>query len=321
MPSQKHAVKSCRQLLAEFERKQTSYHAEKLAFAGVGDRDVYNIAAPFRDRGEEVIAGRVEGRATERSEVMFFVLRDGVWMPREQAPTFALQDPFITFIGGELVFGGVEVSFDPDETEKVQSWRTLFYRGRDIESLRYFASGPEHMKDIRLVELADGRIGVFTRPLEVGGAKALIGYTEIDTLEQLTPETIAGASLFQDQFLKSEWGGANEAHLLGNGWIGVLGHISYMEKGYIRHYHAMTFAYNPKTGTRTPIKIIAARRQFPEGPAKRPDLADVIFSGGIHRLSGGKAILYVGVSDAEAHRILIDDPFAEYEAYEPAVPV
>jgi hypothetical protein len=306
-------VKSCRQLLAEFQRSQTSYQAEKLVFKGVGDRDVYNIAAPFRDKGEEVIAGRVEGRNTERSEVMFFIQRNGAWMPRENTRTFALQDPFFTFIKGELVFGGVEVVFDPERSETVKTWRTLFYRGSDIDSLEYFAAGPDQMKDIRLVELANGKIGVFTRPLGVGDARALIGYTEIDALEQLTAETIENALLFRDQFRKDEWGGANEAHLLGNGLIGVLGHICYMEEGEIRHYHAMTFAYDPKTGARTPMKIIAVRSQFPEGPAKRPDLADVIFSGGIHRLSGGKAMLYAGVSDAEAHRILIDDPFTEYE--------
>jgi hypothetical protein len=205
----------------------------------------------------------------------------------------------------------VEV-YDPD-SGNAKKGRTLFYRGSDIDGLEHFASGPEHMKDIRLVGIAEGRIGVFTRPFGDQGARAVIGYTEIDTLEQLNTETINGARLFHDQFLKEEWGGANEPHLLKNGLVGVLGHISYMEAGEIRHYHAMTFAYDPNTGAKTPIKIIAVRKQFPEGPAKRPDLVDVIFSGGIRRLDGGKAMLYAGVSDAEAHRMLIDDPFTEYE--------
>ena len=39
------------------------------------------------------------------------------------------------------------------------------------------------------------------------------------------------------------------------------------------------------------------------------DLIDVIFSGGLERNKNKKAMLYCGVSDAEGHRIEIDDPF------------
>jgi hypothetical protein len=64
---------------------------------------------------------------------------------------------------------------------------------------------------------------------------------------------------------------------------------------------------------KTPIKIIASRSEFPEGPAKRSDLVDILFSGGLVRLDGGKAKLYTGVSDTEAHVLTIEDPFLEYE--------
>jgi len=39
----------------------------------------------------------------------------------------------------------------------------------------------------------------------------------------------------------------------------------------------------------------------------------VLFSGGIKRIKDGEALLYTGVSDAEAHVIRIKDPFLEYE--------
>jgi hypothetical protein len=169
------------------------------------------------------------------------------------------------------------------------------------------------MKDIRLVELENGRIGVFTRPMMVEGARALIGYTEIGALEELTEENISAAKLLRHQFLPEEWGGANEAHLLPNGIIGVLGHIARMEDNNIRHYYPMVFAYHSVDHRYTPIKLIATRSMFPEGPAKRPDLVDVIFSGGLVRHKDGTASLYTGVSDAESHVIEIPDPFLEYE--------
>jgi hypothetical protein len=75
----------------------------------------------------------------------------------------------------------------------------------------------------------------------------------------------------------------------------------------------MVFTFNPDTLERTPMKIIARRSDFPEGPIKRIDLADVIFSGGLVRKAGGLAELYVGASDAAAYQIEIPEPCLEYE--------
>jgi len=308
-------AKSCELLLTQFRQSRRADAAlgEKLAFTGAGDRDVYNITAPFQDDGEWVIAGRVEERHSEISEVMFFVKRSGKWTPREGAPVFNLQDPFVAFVRGEMVFGGVEVYFDGDDPHYVTSWRTVFYRGSCVKDLKPFAKGPLTMKDIRLAELANGRIGVFTRPMMVNGARAMIGYAEIGDLSELTEDVMAHAELLHGQFLPDEWGGANEAHLLANGMIGVLGHIACMEDNNIRHYYPMAFGFDPASRKSTAIKLLAERSMFPDGPAKRPDLQDVLFSGGIVRLDGGKASMYTGVSDAEAHIIVIDDPFLEYE--------
>ena len=95
--------------------------------------------------------------------------------------------------------------------------------------------------------------------------------------------------------------------------IGVLGHIACFDKQENRHYYSMTFAIHPVTGERTSMKIIAIRDMFQEGSAKREDLIDVLFSGGVVRQINEKATLYTGVSDAEAHSIEVPDPFIEYE--------
>jgi hypothetical protein len=110
-----------------------------------------------------------------------------------------------------------------------------------------------------------------------------------------------------------EWGGANELHLLSNGLIGVLGHVAYFDEKMNRHYYAMAFSFNVETSETSPVKLIASRKNFNTGEYKRKDIIDVIFSGGINRLQDGMAELFVGVSDAEAHKILIQDPFLEYE--------
>ncbi len=103
--------KSVETLLASYRQSgHLATGAEKIRFAGTEGRDVYNISAPFDVDGETVIAGRVESRDSEQSDIFFFVERDGVWEPKADAPVFALQDPFYTRIHGELIIGGVRPS-------------------------------------------------------------------------------------------------------------------------------------------------------------------------------------------------------------------
>ena len=50
-------LKTCEQLLNEYKSKKNNFFdKEKLIFDGVGEKDVYNISAPFIDENEMVIA-------------------------------------------------------------------------------------------------------------------------------------------------------------------------------------------------------------------------------------------------------------------------
>jgi Protein of unknown function (DUF1861) len=305
-------TKTCAELLKIYLEKGHPLNPEKINFTGVGERDVYNITAPFEDEGELVIAGRVESRDSEHSEVYFFVNRDGVWTPREGAPVYKLQDPFVPRIAGELILGGVEI-FPHTTNEGALGWRTVFYKGSSINELEVFFKGPDGMKDLRLAELKDGSVAVLTRPQGEKGGRGKIGYTRISTLHDLTLEVIEDAPLLEGQFAEGEWGGANELHILNNGLIGVLGHIASFDEEGDRHYYPMVFSLNPETGEHTEIQLIAVRDDFLAGASKRPDLVDVVFSGGLVRKEGGTAEFYAGISDAEAHRITITDPFAQFE--------
>jgi hypothetical protein len=305
-------VKTCEKLLEEFNSNSQPANAEKIVFTGIGEKDVYNISAPFEDSGELVIAGRVESRDSEHSDVYFFVERNGEWVPRENAPVLELQDPFFTRIAGELVVGGVQIFPHPINAGQL-GWRTVFYKGKSIADLQEFAKGPDGMKDLRLVELKDGSIGVLTRPQGEKGGRGKIGWTRISSLTELTLTVIDEAPILEDQFIDEQWGGANEPHLLANGLVGVLGHIaSFDEKGN-RHYYPMVFAIDPETGAFSDMKLIATRSNFLPGPSKRPDLEDVVFSGGLVRKPDGTADIYAGISDAEAQKISIRDPFLQYE--------
>ena len=302
------SIKTCQMLLAEFEEKGITAKAEKLIFEGVGNNDVYNITAPFEQNGELIIAGRVEARDSEQSRVIFFTEKEGKWVPKEEAPIFDLQDPFHTIIAGELILGGVQTYPHPENPDWL-AWRTVFYKGQDIFTLAPFFKGPDGMKDLRLTELKSGEIAVVTRPQGEKGGRGKIGYGKIKSLQELSIPVIENAPLLKGQFTEEEWGGANEIHLLENGLLGVLGHIACFDERGDRHYYPMVFTLDGETGEHSPIELIATRSMFLPGESKRPDLVDVVFSGGLVRDGQGKARLYAGISDAEAQVMTIDDPF------------
>lgn len=288
----------------------------RLIFTGVDGKTVYNPTAPFEIGGTRVIAARVESKDSERdSQVVFFRERNGVFSPVEEAPRFALQDPFHALLGAEHVIGGVETFEKGDGT---LGYRTVFYRGTSLGNLHRFAQGPDGMKDIRMARLPDGRILVLTRPqgtlagttLDAGPGR--IGHLIIRNLSELTPKNLASAPLLDGLFLPNEWGGANELHLLENATVGVLMHIARWGANGEREYYAGAFTFDPAQGTAGPVQVILARSQLPgglKGDAKKPDLANVIFSGGLVRHGNARATLYVGAGDAEVHSIEIDDPF------------
>ena len=83
------------------------------------------------------------------------------------------------------------------------------------------------MKDIRLIAMENGKIGVFTRPQ--GEGPGTIGFTTVNSLEQLSIAVINDAPL--GSFMPEEWGGANEIHLLEDGLLGVLATLPVLMQG------------------------------------------------------------------------------------------
>lgn len=300
-------ARECKTLLQQHLANRSCDHGQVLQFVTEEDNvDVYNITAPFSWQGRTLLFGRVEPRDSELSHILCFQPEGETWVRCRDFSPIALQDPFYTVIDGELILGGVEV-FYAHEGDKNLSWRTVFYRGRTLSGLRRFSQGPEMMKDIRLRALPDGRILVLTRP------NGKIGCAVLDSLDQLNAETLEKAPLLEDHFVDGQWGGGNELHILKNGSVGVLSHIACFDGQGNRHYYSSVFCLEPNTRVCTPMEMIACRDDFLPGPAKRPDLIDVIFSGGLVRNPDGTATLYCGVSDAGAQSLRIPDPFLKME--------
>lgn len=306
-------IKTTRQILSNY--KSGFIKSKRIRFKGPRKQDVYNITAPFRIKRTKHILGRVEPRELEDTTITQFFKKkknSDTWVPEDGLPSFHLQDPAIKLINGQYVLSGVEVENRP--RKEGLSYRTVFYKGRDLNNLRKFAQGPWGMKGIRLIELPDKKIGVFTRPQGKKGGRGKIGFTIVDSLSQLSPRVFSRAPLISKHFAKGEWGGVNDAVVLNNGKIGVLGHVARFSKDKtLRFYYPIAFCFDPKTREFSTFRLLVRRAELPEGEAKRPDLYNVVYPGGIVRQKDHTAKLYVGVGDAEAYEVTIKDPFEYYE--------
>lgn len=293
----------------QFEKDKVIYEAVLLTFKGVDGFDVYNCSVPFSINGKRHIFGRVERRDEwVNSSVRLFVETgkdEFTLVPNSMV--YQLEDPFVSKIHGQMVFGGTRVTKNHG---KVCDYFCDFYKGKHDE-LMYFTSGPKKMKDIRLVELADGKIGIFSH--HKSNHECLTGYITIDSLDDLCAEVIEAAVPIDHSLFGDAWGGVNQAYLLSTGTIGCISHHGYLDKdsdGATMNVYCITsFVYEPTTNKVYSYKILGTKRCFPDYPPKVPRLSDCAFVSGIVMREDGKADLYSGVGDTREGRLVIDYPF------------
>ncbi len=297
----------------KFENEKVIYESTLLTFKGIkeGD-DVYNCSIPFVYNGKKYIFGRVEPHdkwATSKAYIFEETSPDVFEVVRE-ASSHLLEDPFVAVIDGEMIFGGVRVT--KMKSEPV-SYSTCFYKGKDPMDLFYFTTGPDMMKDIRLVKLPEG-IGVFSRP------EGYVGFTVIDSIDELDDKVIANAPM-TDFIEKDGYGGVNQCYYLSSGVIGIIGHMVYPKlnsAGQTERVYINTAAiYDYKNRKTLMHKIIGTRRCYPASDRIRignigVPLDDTAFTSGIVMREDGKVDLYSGLSDALEGRITIDYPFEGY---------
>jgi|GEM_PF-225232 len=305
-----------RMMLGEFHH----YFSKTLKFAGLRGTDKYNPTSiiPLRYEGKEtlVMAVRDESRTSETDSKVRFVTpgKDkNTFHELKNAPILDLQDPAIFKVNGEIIVTGVKFPLPGG------GYGQVFYRdhgnGLDHLDLKPFAYGPKGMKDIRLMQLSSGKILVATRPQGGSNGRGKVGFTVLTSMGELTSERLESATILEGLFHGDEWGGINQLIQLKNGKVGVLGHIARYDVEGNRHYSPIAFAYDPVTGHVTAPEVIAETKDLGRifVLPKKPDLDDVLFSGGVERLSNGKMILTVGVKDTAAARITLDDIFAKWE--------
>ncbi len=293
-----------------FAKEELVKLGEILIFENLENKRIYNPSRPFKIGDKLYLVCRVEDKSTNLSNALLFEKRGNIWFLVKDAPSFPLEDPFLTEIQDGVLFGGVSVAWE--NPNKFLSYKTIFYYGKNFFALdpnKPFSEGPLNMKDIRIVDLKNGRLGVFTRPQGGKFLRGRICYLEIDSLDELKNLEIYQKGKLIDLSLKEdEWVGTNDIYLLDKDSLGVLAHYAYKDEEGKVHYSAFTFIFSPQNFQIGNLKIVAQRKDFPEGSAKHPNLEDVVFPGGIVN-DGENNYLYCGLSDDQVGVINIKNPF------------
>ena len=309
-------METIQQMRQCYEQIKKPTDPELLVFEGVCGRDVYNCSIPFEENGKTYILGRVERRSewTNSIVLLFEKQADGKWHKVEAFEALPLEDPFFVRINGEIVVGGTHAV---KERGKLKTYYTYFYRGHDIFDLHYFTTGPDYMKDIRLVQLPAGQVGVFSRPrseeiMRQYGCESQVGFTVLNSLDELDSHTVDAAKYIGGLFEKGEWGGVNQALYLGNGLIGGIGHQCYKDMSDSDEkmvYLNTAYVFDIRNKSLLQKKVIGVRADYPLTANKAPALADCAFTSGIV-YADGRAELYSGLGDTSEGKIVIEDPFA-----------
>lgn len=270
---------------------------EKRVVAEIGT--IYNPTAD--NRGE--MAARIEALGNQHSRVAGFREEGGLYVPNLKAPVFEnSQDPaWMPNIKKQDIFAVIHTT--ENRAGEIINWQEVFYTFQggleNIDVNKPFALGPEKMKDIRLVEWTDGKIGVFTRPQGEVGGRGKVAYIEIDTLSDLTT-AIPQAVIIPDVFIDEEWGGVNNIKVLSNTEAGLTMHIARFnpENGEKKDYYPATAIFHRNSCTITEMEIIGRANDLPfKVTPKMPNLGEVMFMGGAAQEADNHISLTMGTGD------------------------
>lgn len=319
MKSQSSNTKNIEDLFKSYALSKKECGSELIRFEGVNEKDVYNCSVPFIYEKNKYIWGRVESRSEWATSItlLFKQREDGVFERSYLVEALPIEDPFFEKIHGVYVLGGVHAV---KVQGKIKTYRTYFYKGATPFSLKYFTTGPDYMKDIRLVQLPENKIGVFSRPRndEIKnkyGSESQIGFTIINSLDELTPSVIEEASYIDGIFSQNEWGGVNQAFYIGGSLIGIIGHQCYNHYENDLEYPTyinMSYVYDFDKNVILDKKIIGTRSDYPMTESKLKTLSRCSFTSGLYALGSGKYELYSGLSDVAQGKLIIDSPFKDF---------
>ncbi|HET8670982.1 MAG TPA: DUF1861 family protein [Candidatus Saccharimonadales bacterium] len=271
------------------------------------------------------------------SEARVFSLEGSVLRLVDGTPRFrGIQDPY--YLGTFRdpvdesrpyhVIGGVAITID-GVTGLITNWQDVNYRyKKSIDEVvqngwpvPFLRSAP-CSKDLRYTQL-DDCIAACPRPQGEFGGIGRVGFfrtRDISTLQGDLLRYFANAdesTLVPDIFEEDEWGGINQMIPQPDGTIFVVGHKARRIAtlgGVMLRYRAFSSVLDPESGKLLyPIEEFdITPHQFGDVTPKRPELDDVVFTGGVSPLNATTALFIGGIKDAAVAMKVIPNPVPGY---------
>lgn len=277
-----------------------------LTVKGLSKNEIaYNPAVILQGK-QKVIAVRVESKDSDWQgsnydpHIMFYRREGSQLVLLPKTPIFIRhEDPWATWINSpfgppELLFGAV----CPDLSTSPPTVTTRIYLAPSVEQLDPYRPYLEvrGMKDIRICQLPEGKLAVFTRPTINHMFFGRIGFAIINSLPEL-PEAVKDAQLLNLNIDSSSIVGTNEVSF-SSGQVQVFCHVATKSLDEAMHYSAYKFLVDPNNpfSQQIPLQQVCARADFPSCPAKTKFVEDVVFPGGTGGLR--ETDFYCGLSDA-----------------------
>lgn len=278
-----------------------------LSVAGLKPTEIaYNPAVIIQD-GQKIIAARVESRDSTWHDpdqydphIMFYQRAGDSLHLLPRSPVFVrYEDPWATWLTTsvgtrQLLFGAVWVDYSVSPPVIT----TRIFLAPSVQELDPFSPVVEirGMKDVRLCQLPDGRLAVFTRPQFDDMFFGRIGFIIIDDLADLT-SAVPQAALLKIDMDSSGKIGANEVLYYQNR-LQVICHVATLGSARDLHYRAFHFSLDPDSPFTGQIHLspLCCRSDFPTSLPKADYLEDVVFPGGIG--SPQEQEFYCGLSDS-----------------------
>lgn len=291
-------------LLFDFRHKAKSeIQTNEVSFVGKDANQILSTTASFEINQETFMIASIKD-SNQFSKLVLLKKDTGfLYHVEEDLNIFNVNYPHLAMIHNQYVLEGV---LRIDENNK----QSCLYVGPNLKSLELKVVFPPFIKSVRVFEYSN-KIHAFYTVSGQNYGTGKIAHAAYNSFDEMKQSSFNNIQVFSNHFISGESGGINDIHILQNGLIGIVGHITYTDSYDTEHSYPCAFAFNIDNNKSTKLKIILEKSSLNLSSTKKY-FTDKIHTSGLIRRANNRASLYIE-TDQKIYSIIFDDPFVEFE--------
>lgn len=262
-----------------------------------------SISSPFDIFNETHMIAAVKDSTYESKLVLLKKDTGFLYHIEKELPIVNVLYPHITLLNGMIALEGI-LSIDSNNKQ------VCLYVGESLDTLELKLVLPSFITGMRIVEY-NNRIHAFFTVKGGQYEHGKIAYQSYASLDDMKRSTFNNIQVFSNHFIRGEFGGVNDIHILRNGLFGIIGHAAYVDHDGFKHSYPIAFGFNIENHKSTKLKVLLEKSSLNIKIPKQ-HFNDSMFISGLNRGANNRANLIVE-TDHKIFSIIIDDPFIEFE--------